>query len=109
MNDAMTRALEQKGIRAGDRVAVLHPPCNELIALFFATWRLGASICPLSPRIPPSQLGAHLARLDPKLFVDSFPFRHPPRPRSNPLPYPAVFLFTSGTMATPKIAVLSLK
>lgn len=32
--EKMALTLEQKGVRAGDRIALLHPPCDEVIALF---------------------------------------------------------------------------
>ncbi len=148
--DKMARALEASGIGPGDRIAFLHRPTCETAALFFAAWRIGASICPLSLRLPASQIETLLARLDARCFIDSFSpksmrhwgplfspksMRHwgplfspksmrlrgplsflpfsplSPRLRMNrypPLSFPAALLFTSGSTALPKIAVLSL-
>lgn len=107
--DEMAFMLESSGIGPGERIAFLHPPCIEAAALFFAAWRIGASICPLSLRIPPSQIEAHLTRLDARLLIDSFPIRVCLRKTAYPpLPFLAALLFTSGSTSLPKIAVLSL-
>ncbi len=59
------------------------PPGPLLIAQFFAAWRRGSSLFPLNPRIPQT------------------PDILPPPPQS-------LLLYTSGSTAAPKIAVLSL-
>lgn len=98
--------LHRFGIGPGDRIAFHLPPSPELIALFFAAWKLGASVCPLNTRLPPAQIEEALARLSPKLFLSE----GPPRVFSATPSAPAsVFLFTSGSTARPKIAVLSLE
>ncbi len=108
MADALVLTLKERGIGPGDRIALLHPPCAEVAALFFAVWRIGAAICPLNTRLPPSQIELHLQRLKATLFIDAFPITNPLREKSHPLPYPATLLFTSGSTGTPKIAVLPL-
>ncbi len=126
--DGMALALEASGIGPGDRIALLHGPTHETAALFFAAWRIGASLCPLSLRLPASQIESHLTHLDARCLIDSFSpkkmrlsspmtmrhwgplwgplylrtCRHPP------LPFPAAILFTSGSTALPKMAVLTL-
>ena len=100
--------LQRAHIQPGDRIAVLHKNCHDLIALFFAAWRLQASICPLSLRLPPAQIEACLKRIAPKLFISSFPFNTTPSPSSPSLPQ-SLFLFTSGSTGTPKIAILTLE
>ena len=107
MADSLALTLKKKGIGPGDRIALLHPPCPEVAALFFAAWRIGAAICPLNARLPPAQIEPYLQRLKATLFIDAFPITNPLREKSNPLPYPATLLFTSGSTGTPKIAVLS--
>ena len=106
--DEMAFTLEKSKIRAGDRIAFYHPPKPEVAALFFAAWRIGASICPLSLRIPPSQIEAHLIRLDARAYIDSFPLAPRIRDTTFTLSFPATLLFTSGSTGLPKIAVLSL-
>lgn len=58
------------------------PTSIHLVAKFFAAWRRGASLFPINPRIP--------------------------APPSVSAPPHSLLLFTSGSTATPKIAVLSL-
>lgn len=112
--DALTELFVERlhgcNIRDGDRIAVLHPPCQELISLFFAAWRIGASICPLNLRLPTSQVESCLKRIEPKLFINSFPFNKSNRPGevSDPI-YQSILLFTSGSSGPPKVAILSLK
>ena len=106
--ERLSGELQKLGVQPGDRIAIRRPPCPTLIALLFAAWRLGASPCPLNLRLPPAQIESCLARLAPKLLVDSFPLRHAPMPSFKSAPQ-SLFLFTSGSTGTPKIAVLSLE
>ncbi|MBI5273154.1 MAG: AMP-binding protein [Chlamydiia bacterium] len=106
--EKLVKNLAAHGIQSGDRIAVQHAPCAHLVALFFAAWRMGVSLCPLHKHIPPSQIETFLNRIDAKLFIASFPFQSPLRPTRIPPSPPALFLFTSGTSAAPKIAILSL-
>jgi o-succinylbenzoate---CoA ligase len=109
--DKMALFLEKAGILAGDRIALLHRPTRDSAALFFAAWRIGALLCPLSLRLPPTQIESHLKRLDARVLIDSFPLsnlrlrvcRHPPHTQRGAL------LFTSGSTALPKIAALPLE
>lgn len=107
--DFLCSQLSQLKIQSGDRIAVLHPPCPPLIALFFAAWRLNASICPLNLRSPPAQIKRCIERLSPKLFIDSFPISNPVLPSNfRSQEERSLFLFTSGSTGIPKIAVLTL-
>ncbi len=107
LTDALALRLAHSGIREGDRVAFCLPPSQTAAALFFAVWKIGASICPLSPRIPKEQIEAHLERLDARCGIDSLPL-HPilRTSRSPPLTSPSALLFTSGSGGVPKIALL---
>lgn len=106
--DTMVKTLQDKGVGDGDRIAVLYPSSPELAALFFATWRIGATICPLSLRLPKAQIPHALARIKPCLFIDAFPMNHPIRSSMHPMQAPGLLLFTSGSSGTPKLAFLSL-
>ncbi len=108
LTEQMVLELHSCNIREGDRIAVFHPSCHELISLFFAAWRIGASVCPLNLRSPPLQIEASLARIQPQLFISSFPFRGTRKASSSPI-YQSLLLFTSGSTAAPKIAILSLQ
>lgn len=89
-------------------IAVSHSPTHELIALFFAAWRCGASICPLNTKLPPLQIQSCLSQIKPDLFITSFPVQ-PCRTSSRNQILQSLLLFTSGSTGTPKIAILPLK
>ena len=90
-------------------IATHHLPTHELIALFFAAWRCNASICPLNTKLPALNIQSCLHRLQPDLFITSFPFKPlTTNPHKKPFSQ-SLLLFTSGSTGTPKIAVLSLK
>lgn len=50
-------ALQARGVRAGDRVAMLSPNNDALITQLFACWWLGAVACPLNTRWSVTELG----------------------------------------------------
>ncbi|MFI7386348.1 AMP-binding protein [Streptomyces sp. NPDC049813] len=56
LTDRFAGALLDLGVRRGDAVAVQLPNRWELVALMFATIRVGAVICPVSPVCPADEL-----------------------------------------------------
>ena len=54
--DAMAAALAGLGVEAGDRIALLLPPCPEFVVTFFAAARLGGVVVPLNPRLATAEL-----------------------------------------------------
>lgn len=56
LTDRFALALLDLGVRRGDFVAVQLPNRWEMVALMFATMRVGAVICPISPICPESEL-----------------------------------------------------
>ena len=54
--EALAAAFSNLGIEAGDRVALLLPPCPEFVVAMFAAAKLGATIVPLNPRLTTSEL-----------------------------------------------------
>ncbi|MEZ5647058.1 MAG: AMP-binding protein [Burkholderiaceae bacterium] len=67
-------ALGQRGVRAGDRVALLAPNNDALIVLLWSCWWMGAVACPLNVRWSVPELrhavldaGAALLVVDPSL------------------------------------------
>ncbi len=62
-------ALQQRGVRAGDRVALLAPNNDELVRALFACWWLGAVACPLNVRWSPAELAFALADCEATLLV----------------------------------------
>ena len=54
--EALSAARSHLGIEAGDRVALLLPPCPEFVVAMFAAAKLGVTIVPLNPRLTTSEL-----------------------------------------------------
>jgi long-chain acyl-CoA synthetase len=58
--DAVRRAsatLRERGIAAGDVVAIKLPNRTDFVVAMFAAWRLGAAVTPISPTwCPPKRL-----------------------------------------------------
>ena len=82
------------------------------VAFFGAAWA-GASYAPVNYRLPPAAQTELLERLQPAVVAEESWLPHPAAagdPPPNPFPdepgTPAVVLFTSGTSAAPKAAVL---
>ncbi len=54
--EALAAALANLGVEAGDRIALVLPPCPEFAVSMFAAAKLGATIVPLNPRLTLSEL-----------------------------------------------------
>jgi bile acid-coenzyme A ligase len=107
-------------IGPGDIVAIALPNSIESIVAAFATLKVGASICPLSHRLPLPELKQLVELADPSLIIGVDPREHPGRAslpgsleteRENLEPLPPVLsrqwkLTTSGgTSGLPKLIV----
>jgi len=106
--EGAVRFLEKKGLKAGDRLAVLLPTSLQFLALLFASIRIGAVFCPLNLRNPVAELENQLSLLSPKLFISQEGCQERVSPFI-PLPPSSFLLFTSGTSGRPKIASLTLE
>jgi long-chain acyl-CoA synthetase len=114
---AKATTLEHRGVRQGDRVALMSSNRPEFIVALWAIWRLGASAVLLSPAwkrtevenalaltAPSHAVGDHpvLAELMPMLSLDE---AITPGQRTFEAPNPdsdALFVFSSGTTGMPK-------
>src|SRR5690242_19415543 len=61
-------ALESRGIRRGDRIAVLAQNSIEYVEVFFGGLRAGASVVPLPTMASPASLSLMLADCEAKLL-----------------------------------------
>jgi len=68
---ALAAELRERGVRKGDRVAVMLPNCCELAVLYFACIYLGAVIVPVNPALSKSEVRFILASCRPALVVAS--------------------------------------
>jgi len=83
--DAVARqaaALAARGVRAGDRVALLAPNHDRLVEAIYACWWLGAVACPLNVRWSAPELAQALADAEPALLLadTALAARVPPSP-----------------------------
>ncbi|MHC3438497.1 AMP-binding protein [Natrialbaceae archaeon A-gly3] len=68
------RLLAERGVEAGERVALISRNRIEVFDLFFATGKTGGVLAPLSHRLAPPELGELLEVVDPQLLVVESPF-----------------------------------
>ncbi len=109
---AVAGALHQRGVREGGRVVLVGKEDAAYLVAFWATLRLGAVACPLSPRLPPAALRERVRLLDAVLVVADTDDELAAAPVAGigegeelVLGRPATALFTSGSTGTPKAAL----
>ncbi|OBK78565.1 AMP-binding protein [Mycobacterium sp. 1164985.4] len=117
LSAGMAATLKSRGVRAGDRVALMSSNRPEFVVALRAVWRLGASAVLLSPAWrrteiehalaltrPAHAVGDHplLAEIMPMLSLDD-PIEPGQREVTAPDPQAdALFVFSSGTTGMPK-------
>ncbi|XVQ14847.1 class I adenylate-forming enzyme family protein [Spirillospora sp. CA-255316] len=118
--DGLAGTLARRGVRAGDRVALMASNRPEFVSAVLATWRLGAAVVLLSPAWKQAEAEHALAVTEPRHAVGDHPVLaglmpmlhldepvEPPGPGGGPYPAPdpgadAVLVFSSGTTGLPK-------
>jgi acyl-CoA synthetase (AMP-forming)/AMP-acid ligase II len=55
-SDALAASFHSLGVEAGDRMAVLLPPCPEFVVAMFAAAKLGVTLVPMNPRLTRPEL-----------------------------------------------------
>jgi len=103
-------ALRDRGVGAGDRVAISLSNSPGFIAAYFGALRLGAIIVPLNALLAPPEIEERIAASTPVTLVDDeLPVEGDPVGEIVPRDGrdPAVVLFTSGTSGRPKGAILT--
>jgi acyl-CoA synthetase (AMP-forming)/AMP-acid ligase II len=119
LTSGMAAVLEQRGVRSGDRVALMSSNRPEFVIAMRAIWSLGGAVVLLSPAwkraevehalaltAPAHAVGDHpvLAEVMPMLHLDD---AVAPSARELTTPDPdadALFVFSSGTTGMPKAA-----
>lgn len=118
--------LRSAGVRPGDRVAALAPPCPQLVAAMLGTYALGAIWVPINTRYRAAEVGHILSDAAPSLLLldpelaQAVPARCQVPVRSLDAPPPgvceaatvsddaaAMLIYTSGTTGLSKGATLS--
>ena len=63
------RRLQAHGVGHDDRVVVALPNSTRFHEVCLALWKLGATPCVVSPRLPPAEFEPMMALIEPKLIV----------------------------------------
>jgi O-succinylbenzoic acid--CoA ligase len=111
--DARAGALAARGVRPGDRVALLLPNGRAFVELVHAVPRLGATLVLLNTRLTRAELDFQIQDSGARLVVDegvvdSLSTAGPELPRrAFDLDAPHTIIYTSGTTGRPKGAVLT--
>ena len=103
----VARFLGDKGVAAGDRVALALPNGWPFAAAFLGALKLGAVVAPLDPRLTAEERAAVLDDLRPRIVVAEPIADETERPAVNEAAAAALILYTSGSTGRPKGAVLS--
>ena len=113
----LAAALAGRGVRAGDRVALMSSNRPEFVVAVRAIWRLGAAVVLFSPAWKHTEVEHALAITEPACAVGDHPvlaaempmlhLDEPVVPGGGPAPVPdpaadAVLVFSSGTTGLPK-------
>jgi long-chain acyl-CoA synthetase len=115
--DGMASTLAQRGVRSGQRVALMSSNRPEFVVAVRAIWRLGAAVVLLSPSWKSTEVDHALAVTSPahavgdhSVLAEAMPMVHlddPPASGSGGFPEPnpdadALLVFSSGTTGMPK-------
>ena len=68
-SNALAYALIARGVKKGDRVAVLFLNCPQTFVAYFAIWKAGAIVVPLNPLYTPFELQHAIEAVDAELAI----------------------------------------
>ncbi len=102
-----SRELAERGVRPGDRVALVLPNHWSFAAAMLGVWKRGATAVPLSPLLKSEERDAILADVDPALVVERVETRAGVWSTVPDGAAPAHFGYSSGSTGRPKGAVFS--
>lgn len=69
LSDALAVALADRGVKKGDRVALLLPNCPQFIIAEMGAWKAGATVFPLNPIYTESELEGPLNNCAPETII----------------------------------------
>jgi long-chain acyl-CoA synthetase len=72
--EAFAAALEARGVKRGDRVALVLPNVPQFVIAELGAWMIGAVVAPVNPTYPDEELEALLARAGARVAVVLAPF-----------------------------------
>ena len=108
---AAAHELRERGVAAGDRVALVLPNGADFVAAYFGTLRLGAIVVSLNPLLAAPEIEERVVRAEPRTVLDGpLDLRPPPAPTAvveRDDADAAALLFTSGTSGAAKGAMLT--
>ncbi len=61
LTDALAVALDDLGLKKGDRVALILPNCAQFVIAFYATLKAGGAVVAVNPTFPPVKMAEQLA------------------------------------------------
>ncbi len=101
------RELAGRGVRPGDRVALVLPNHWSYAAALLGAWKLGATAAPLSPLLKSGERDAILADVEPAEVVERVEARAGAWDTATETAAPSHFGYSSGSTGRPKGAVFS--
>ncbi len=103
----LARSLTGRGLRAGDRVALVIPNRWQLVVAVLGGLKAGVTVAPLDPLLKPEERAEILADLEPALVLDDVQAERAEWTTRGAPVAPALVLYTSGSTGRPKGALLS--
>jgi long-chain acyl-CoA synthetase len=99
--------LAERGVRAGDRVALALPNGTAFVLALYGALRIGATVTPLNPQLTADERAKIFADFSPRITIDELPEHSGESMTAESIDAPALVLYTSGSTGRPKGAVLS--
>ena len=103
----LARSLTGRGLRAGDRVALVIPNRWQLVVAVLGGLKAGVTVAPLDPMLKAEERAEILADLAPALVLDEVQAERAEWTTRDAPVAPALVLYTSGSTGRPKGALLS--
>ena len=103
----MAQDLAARGVRPGDRVALVIPNRWPFVAALLGGLKLGATVSPLSPLLSADERARILADLEPAATLEDVEAPGADWPSLADPATPALVLYTSGSTGRPKGSVIS--